>query len=136
MMFRVALLLAASAPFLVGLSHGAETTAQDTQSPLKAEIVDCATVTPAAQIALIDYGFDPPAIKIPAGAVIKWVNKGDTSHIVKSGSPEEAGAGSLFDTSFIIVRSSRCIKFLTPGTYNYFCRIHSKAMRDGQVIVE
>lgn len=135
-MFRIALLLAVSVPLLTGLSHGAETTSQHAQSRLKAEIVDCATVTPAAEVALIDYGFDPPTVKIPAGAAIKWTNKGDTSHIVKSGSPEDADAGSLFDTSFITVRNSRCIKFTTPGTYTYFCRIHSKVMREGKIIVE
>lgn len=138
MLSRIAAILSPLIMLFAVASFGADAvSAEISEEPMtKAEIVDCAAVTPTAEVALIDYGFDPPVVKIPTGSVVKWVNKGDTSHIVKSGTPEEADAGSLFDTSFIIVRSSKCIRFLTPGTYTYFCRIHSKAMRDGKMIVE
>ena len=103
---------------------------------LKAEVVDCASIeNPAAEIIVKEYSFNPNEIKVAAGSVVKWTNKGKLSHMITSGAPG-VDPGKIFGTAFFGVNSSVCVRFINPGTYDYFCRAHGNLMRDGKVVVE
>lgn len=103
---------------------------------LKTEVVSCASVeNPAVEVIVKDYTFEPLEITVPAGSVVKWVNKGPTSHMVTSGAPD-AGPGAVFGTPFLAIGGTACVKFVNPGTYDYFCRPHGNAMKGAKVVVE
>lgn len=127
MFSRIAVLL----PFLVLAFAGGAGAGE-----LKVEMVSCSAVeNPAAEVIVKDYTFEPLEIRIPAGSVAKWVNKGPTSHMITSGAPD-ASPGAVFGTPFMAVGSAACIRFINPGTYDYFCRPHGNAMKGGKVVVE
>lgn len=103
---------------------------------IKAEVVNCATVAnPAAEIVVKEYTFEPKELKVPAGSVVKWTNKGNLSHMITSGGPG-ANPGTVFGTGFVGVNNSVCVKFINPGSYDYFCRPHGNLMKDGKIEVE
>lgn len=98
--------------------------------------VDCAGVTTAQEVSIIDYQFSPASVTISANNVVRWTNNGNVSHTVTSGVPGTAEAGQEFDTGLISPGSTKCLKFTMVGTYTYFCRPHSNVMRDAKVIVQ
>lgn len=107
-----------------------------TVGDLKAEVVNCATIAnPAAEVLVKEYTFEPNEIKVPAGSVVKWTNKGSVSHMITSGAPG-ANPGACFGTGFVTVNQSVCVKFINPGVYDYFCRPHGNLMKGGKVAVE
>lgn len=101
-----------------------------------AQIVDCAGVSPSADIIMQNIAFNPSSVTISAGGVVRWTNNDNVSHTVTSGSPGDANAGKDFDSGLIGNGVSKCIKFNRPGTYTYFCRPHSASMRDAEVVVQ
>ena len=72
-----------------------------------------ATVT----IEVKDFAFQPNAVTIGAGDTVTWRNADTASHTATS--------TATWDTGAFAPGTSRSITFETPGTYRYFCLIHS-----------
>jgi plastocyanin len=72
------------------------------------------------------YRFDPKVIEIEAGDTVTWTNEDNFTHTVEvdGQADQKVEQGESFS-----------IAFDTPGTYHYFCTLHSKDM-DGEVIVK
>ncbi|MDD1702482.1 MAG: cupredoxin family copper-binding protein [Methanoregula sp.] len=76
-----------------------------------------------------DMAFTPATITVPAGAIVRWVNRDSIPHsVVFSKESKIATSGALSGGQ------SFSVKFPTAGTYAYSCGIHP-AMT-GTVIVE
>ena len=71
------------------------------------------------QIVIDAFMFQSAEVKIPAGTEVVWVNKDDEPHTVVS-----AGENRLFKSPPLDTGDSFTFKFVTPGTYKYFCSIH------------
>ena len=70
-----------------------------------------------AAIEVKDFAFQPSTVTIAAGDTVTWHNGDTASHTATS-----TGA---WDTGTFAPGISRSITFTTPGTYPYFCLIHS-----------
>jgi plastocyanin len=70
-----------------------------------------------ANVAIVDFAFDPPLFGVPAGATVTWTNTGVRPHTVTA----ESGA---FDSAQLEPGASFSTTLTTEGSYAYFCRIH------------
>lgn len=78
--------------------------------------------------------FTPATVTAKQGDTVKWVNAGKGTHTVMSGLVKDRDAGSAFRSDDIRKGSSYSHTFTSPGTYDYFCKIHP--VMTGTVIVE
>ncbi len=79
------------------------------------------------QVAMVDMGFEPETVTVPAGGSITWVNQDSVSH--NAVADDGSWATELFGGG-----NSATLTFGTPGTYSYVCTLHPKMT--GTVIVE
>ena len=70
-----------------------------------------------------DY-FRPENITVTAGTRIDWINVGQKKHTVTN--------DTLFDSD-LLVGQTFSFTFDKPGTYQYYCVIHSESPTDGMV---
>ena len=71
--------------------------------------------------------YSPNPISIKVGTTVKWKNIDSTMHTVTSGVPNTVSAGELFDsglTALIMPSKTYSYKFMNPGEFTYFCRVH------------
>lgn len=71
--------------------------------------------------------YSPNPISIKVGTTVKWNNIDSTMHTVTSGAPNTVSAGELFDsglTALIMPSKTYSYKFMNPGEFTYFCRVH------------
>jgi len=73
------------------------------------------------------YRFDPPIIRVPAGAQVSWRNNDNFTHAVNV-------ASGGFPALNLAPGQSSTITFSQPGEYDYICTYHAQNMR-GKVIV-
>jgi plastocyanin len=105
----------------------------------------CSSQSPAAQpasaggskqVTIEGIAFTPQKLTIPAGTTVMWTNKDPVKHTVTSGAPgKDAIPGvskgtapkltGFFDHAMSPKGSTFSFTFKKPGTYPYFCRIHS-----------
>ena len=74
-----------------------------------------------------DKSYSPTPITVKAGSTVTWTNIDNNMHTVTSGEPNTARAGELFDsglTALITPSKSFSHKFMHPGEFSYFCRVH------------
>jgi len=84
---------------------------------------------PVVEVAAIDgKGFEPKTLTVAPGTTVRWVNRGKEAHTVTSRS-------GRFDSGPIPPGGSYTVVFVTPGTYDYFCRPHEKMGMVGSVTV-
>ena len=90
-------------------------------------------------VSIVDKSFDPKDITIAAGDTVTWtVTKSiGEPHSVTSGKVGDADAGSKFDSGITLKDDGQTFQqtFDTPGTYDYFCTVHSAEMT-GVITVE
>jgi plastocyanin len=79
------------------------------------------------QIAIDNFSFSPATITVAAGTTITWTNHDDVPHTVTA-DDKQFNSGAM-DTDD---RFSRI--FSTPGTYSYFCAVHTHMT--GRIIVK
>ncbi len=113
------LLMAAMATFY---SCGSPNTSMNTISSASAKIVTCPTTTTTA-VAISNFAFQPSSSAIAVNDIVKWTNNDATNHTVTSGTP--ATPDGKFDSGIIAPNATVCIQFLSAGTYQYFCNIHT-----------
>lgn len=70
----------------------------------------------AAQVDIVDNGFDPGDVEVAAGETVEWVHTGNAGHTVTFEDGEDSGSLSGGDTY------SRT--FDETGEYPYACAIH------------
>jgi LysM repeat protein len=95
------------------------------------------TRTPASgtvNISMQNTAYNPQSITVKAGTMVIWRNAetNGMQHTVTSG-PPNAPSG-MFDSGTLNPGQTFQFTFSTPGTYQYYCRIHGAAMT-GIVIV-
>ncbi len=69
------------------------------------------------------FQFKPSPLTIPAGTKVTWTSEDDTVHEPASGTPE--APTTVFDVELDGKGSSGSFTFTTPGTYAYYCKIHT-----------
>jgi Plastocyanin len=90
---------------------------------LVAGSVQAATVTVAA----MNYEFQPASRTVAVGDVVRWTFSGDP-HSVTS-------RDGLFDSGVTNPGGSFQFKFVTAGTYRYYCQVHPEQMF-GTIVVK
>jgi hypothetical protein len=83
---------------------------------------------PRLTIGIYDDEFDPPSINVPAGATVRWINRGADEHTVT------ADNGS-WDSGDLAPDEMYSARFKQPGTYPYHCD-HHKEMAGTIVVFE
>jgi len=73
-------------------------------------------------------GFDPKTITVEPGTTVRWTNHGQERHTVTA-------RNGRFDSGPMAPGSSYSVTFVTPGTYEYFCKPHEKMGMVGTVVV-
>lgn len=68
--------------------------------------------------------YSPNGINVKAGTTLTFDNTDGNFHTVTSGTPE-FGPDGKFDSSLLASGKSFDVKLDKPGTYNYFCTIHT-----------
>jgi plastocyanin len=84
-------------------------------------------VSAANTVTIDNFTFSPKSLTVPVGATVKWINRDDIPHTVKS-TAKKFASGTL-DTD-----DSYTFTFTEPGTYRYFCTIH--AHMTGEIVVK
>ena len=79
----------------------------------------CATSTdtPAVEVAIAEFAFDPADATASVGDVVAWTNDDSAPHSAVFG---DAGCG----TDTLATGDSGALVFNEPGTYEYVCGIH------------
>jgi LysM repeat protein len=72
--------------------------------------------------------FDPQSIIVRVGTIVMWKNNetNGVPHTVTSGTPN--APSGMFDSGNLNPGQSFQFTFNTPGTFQYYCRIHGAAM--------
>jgi plastocyanin len=79
-----------------------------------------------AFVSIVNFAFDPAVLEVPAGTTVIWTNNGGATHTVTS-------SDGIWDSGGIASGGSFSVTFTEPGTYNYFCGIHTSMT--GTIIV-
>ncbi len=90
------------------------------------------------EVAIRDFAFVPNEITIRAGQRVRWTNEDLAAHTVTSGDPEDADAGTRFNSNLLTRGGTFSFTFESPGRFEYFCIPHASmaSMRDAAVVVE
>ena len=80
------------------------------------------------------FQYDPDPITIKAGETVKWTNADGTVHTVTAGTRKQP-APDEFDGQ-LPEGESFSQSFDEPGTYDYFCTLHSGPGMTGKVVVQ
>ena len=73
-----------------------------------------------AEIAIDNFAFEPAVLTIAAGTEVTWVNRDEEPHTVVSAVKEQPFKSQALDTN-----DKFSLVFAKPGTYKYFCSVHS-----------
>ena len=78
------------------------------------------------QVAIDNFTFNPPQVKVKAGTKVTWTNRDDIPHTVTD--------PPAFRSKALDSEQSFSFTFTTPGTYTYFCSLHPHMT--GTIVVE
>jgi len=109
------------------------TTASGGSAPSRLPSVDSAVPASAqasmgseAEVQIDNFTFTPGAINVKAGTRVIWVNHDDIPHTVDSTEGKFKSGALDTDDKFEF-------RFVQPGEYPFYCRIHPKMI--GKIIV-
>jgi hypothetical protein len=74
------------------------------------------TAGPALTITISNYVFDPPVAVVPAGTLVTVKNTDAVPHTF---------SGNHLDSGILDNGNSFTVEFTTPGTYRFYCAIHT-----------
>ena len=73
------------------------------------------------EIKIYDNLYAPSAVLIRAGTTVIWTNEGMHAHTVSS-------KGTLWDSGPIAPKGKFSVRFMKPGSFEYYCNFHRKEM--------
>ncbi len=76
-----------------------------------------ATAATPQPLDILHHKYLPPAVTVPKGTTVTWVNHDEDTHTVTS-------ANGLFASAAIEPEQTFTHTFSEPGTYAYFCALH------------
>jgi plastocyanin len=68
------------------------------------------------------FQFQPTAVEVKAGTVVRWVNRDEIEHTVTSGEPDHPAG--RFAVRLPARGASASVSFAEPGVHRYFCERH------------
>ena len=83
----------------------------------------------AVVVTIENFRFSPAEITVPAGSVVKWINKDDVPHTATA-----KGKGPAFDSKTLDTDEGYSFEFKKAGVFNYYCKVHPHMT--GKVIVK
>jgi plastocyanin len=83
----------------------------------------------AVVITIENFRYSPAEVTVPAGSVVRWVNKDDVPHTATAKGKEPA-----FDSKSLDTDEGFSFEFKKPGAFNYYCKVHPHMT--GKVIVK
>ena len=101
-------------------------------NPSASQASSPAATTSTASVTKVSIGnfvFQPKELVVMAGTTVTWVNTDDVPHTATSSS-----SPPLFDSKALDTDDKFSFEFKTPGTYDYFCKLHPSMT--GKVIVK
>src|SRR3954470_12440209 len=81
------------------------------------------------EIAIDNFAFEPAVLTIAPGTQVTWVNRDEEPHTVVSAGKEQPFKSQALDTN-----DKFSFVFAKPGTYKYFCSVHSHMV--GTIVVQ
>lgn len=81
------------------------------------------------QIVIDNFAFAPATLTVAAGTTVTWLNKDEEPHTVMSADRQASFKSPALDTD-----DKFSFTFAKPGTYKYFCTIHSHMV--GTIVVQ
>jgi plastocyanin len=88
-----------------------------------------APATQGVNVVIDNFAFKPKALSVAVGATVTWVNRDDVPHTATS-----EGDTKVFDSKALDTDDKYSFTFTKPGTYKYYCKIHSHMT--GTVVVK
>lgn len=79
-----------------------------------------ATAAGSAEIVIDNFAFEPAVMTVAPGTAVTWVNRDEEPHTVVSAAKELRFKSQALDTN-----DKFSFVFDKPGTYKYFCSVHS-----------
>jgi plastocyanin len=76
-----------------------------------------ALAAPSPTVGIKNFTYAPPALTVPLGSTVRWVNHDEETHTVTS-------ATGAFTSTGLAKEDSFAQTFTKPGTYQYFCALH------------
>ena len=77
------------------------------------------------------FAFDPDPVTVKVGQTLTWKNDSGSSHTVTA----DPGQAVSFKSQTVRSGETYVNTFDKPGTYTYFCSIHTKESMSGSVVV-
>jgi len=71
------------------------------------------------RVRIVDFQFSPASITIHRGTIVKWKNRGGTSHTTTSNN-------GLWDSGMLTPGDTFRHRFRRRGTFSYHCSIHAR----------
>ena len=84
---------------------------------------------PTATVTIDNFSFAPATLTIAPGTTVTWINHDDVPHTATSSVKPR-----VFDSGTLDTDASYSFTFKTPGTYEYFCKVHPHML--AKIIVE
>jgi plastocyanin len=87
-------------------------------------VAPASSASPQIEIRADEY--IPSTLTVPAGTAVTWINHDDDVHTVTS-------TAEVFHSPGIDTHETFTYTFTQPGTYEYFCKLHS--LMTGRIVV-
>ena len=116
---------ASPTPTMVVAHTSQQTTPSPPITPISQAPVSANTIT------IKNFAFDPQTLTVNAGSTVRWVNYDRVTHRIVF--IDTTGRDTDVDSNPLSASQSWSSKFDKPGTYDYYCTIHTDMK--GKIIV-
>lgn len=124
-------LAGASSAFAATTEHARTTTATHDHTQL---VDEQAKKAKTKTIKVRMFRFQTETLKVRVGTKVVWKNRDEILHTVSSVDDPASDAAAVIDGELDGVGAKYAVTFTEPGTYDYFCMIHT--VMHGRVVVK
>ena len=71
----------------------------------------------SAAVGIKEFTFTPPALTVPVGTTVTWINHDEEPHTITSANGSFGSTGLSHEETFAQT-------FTRPGRYEYYCALH------------
>ena len=89
----------------------------------------------APRVEIKTFQYQPDPVEVKAGDTVTFVNADDTTHTVTAGT-RKLPDKTAFDEELGPKDGTAKVTFDEPGTYDYFCTLHTGPGMTGKVVVK